>query len=438
LERFAFSAYLQSRALCGIYCEGSKSELNFENNLLKQNIDKYRALFGSDKIDQLHQMAAAIKAVKIVHVNSTKEGGGVAEILSRMLPLMESLDLNVQWHVIQGETAFFQCTKMFHNLLQGENNFLPPPSWLQIYEQTNKRNAAALKEALQEADIVFIHDPQPLSLLSHFPHRKGKWIWRCHIDLSTPSEYVWSYLKKYINLYDGSIFSMEEFAQKLSHPIYIIPPSIDPLSEKNIDLDAHEIKNSYLQLQINYNQPRLLQVSRFDRFKDPLGVIEAYRLAKTTHPELQLILAGGSASDDPEEDEVLKEVKKSSEGDPGIYIIILPPNSHRTINALQRGASIILQKSLREGFGLTISEALWKAKPVIGGNTGGIRLQLIDGQTGFLVTSPQEAADRIKEFLHYPQLGQECGKRGKALVKEKFLITRQLQDYLTVITDLSR
>ncbi len=230
---------------------------------------------------------------------------------------------------------------------------------------------------------------------------------------------------------------MEEFAQKLSPPIYIIPPSIDPFSEKNIELGSHEIKNIYFQLQIDYNQPRLLQVSRFDRFKDPLGVIETYRLAKTKHPELQLILAGGSAPDDPEGEEVLKEVEKSSEGDPDIHIIVLSPDSHRIINALQRGASIILQKSLREGFGLTVSEALWKAKPVIGGNTGGIRLQLIDGQTGFLVTSPQGAADRIEDFLQYPQLGQECGRRGKALVKEKFLITRQLQDYLRVVTDIS-
>lgn len=381
-------------------------------------------------------MASAIKNAKIVHINSTKEGGGVAEILSKMMPLMKGIGLNVEWHVIQGEAVFFQCTKMFHNLLQGENDTLPSPSFLQVYEQTNKRNAAALKKTLQDADIVFIHDPQPLSLLSHFPHRKGKWIWRCHIDLSTPSEGIWSHLKKYVDLYDGSIFTMKEFAQKLSHPIYIIPPSIDPFSEKNIELDPKEIKNTITQLQIDNNRPYLLQVSRFDRFKDPLGVIEAYRFAKIKHPKLQLILVGGSASDDPEGDQVLKDTQENSKGDPNIHIIVLPSNSHRMINALQRGANIILQKSLREGFGLTVSEALWKSKPVIGGNTGGIRLQVIDGKTGFLVTTPQEAADRIEEFLQNPKLAQECGERGKELVKEKFLITRQLQDYLAVMTDM--
>ncbi len=405
--------------------------------MLRQDIlNQYRALLGPEKIDRLCQMAATIKNVKIVHVNSTKDGGGVAEILSQMVPLMKILDLNVQWHIIQGETGFFQCTKMFHNLLQGENSSLPSPSSLQIYEQTNKKNAATLKKVLQEADIVFIHDIQPLSLLSHFPNRKGKWIWRCHIDLSTPSEYIWQYLKKYIDLYDASIFSMKEFSQKLPHPIYIIPPSIDPLSEKNIELDSYEIKNILTKLQIDNNRPYLLQVSRFDRFKDPLGVIETYRLAKTKHPELQLILAGGGASDDPEGDKVLKEVEKSSEGDLDIHIIVLPSNSHRIINALQRGANIVLQKSLKEGFGLTVAEALWKSKPVIGGNAGGIRLQVIDGQTGFLVTTPQEAADRIEDFFQNPQLGQECGRRGKELVKEKFLITRQLQDYLVVMTDM--
>jgi trehalose synthase len=419
-----------------VHC--TNSSLNWKNDLKKHNIDQYRTLLGPDKLDRLWQMSAGLKNAKIIHVNSTKEGGGVAEILSKIVPLMQSLGLDAQWHTIQGETDFFQCTKMFHNLLQGENSSHPPPSCFQVYEQTNKRNAADLKHVLQEADFVIIHDPQPLALLSHFPNRKGKWIWQCHIDLSTPSEWVWPYLKKYIDLYDGSIFSMKEFAQKLPHPIYIIPPGIDPLSEKNIELDSHEIKRTYDRFQIHDNQARLLQISRFDRFKDPLGVIEAYRLAKTKYPELQLILAGGGASDDPEGDEILKEVEKSSKGDPDIHIIVIPPNSPRIINSLQRGANIILQKSLREGFGLTVSEALWKAKPVIGGNTGGIRLQLIDGQTGFLVATPQEAADRIENFLQNPQLGQECGRRGKALVEEKFLITRQLQDYLTMITDIPK
>ena len=403
----------------------------------KGSINQYQTLIGLKKVNLLHQKAAALKNIKILHINSTKEGGGVAEILSKMVPLMESLGLNVEWHTIQGDPEFFQCTKKIHNLLQGDTNHSFSSSDLHIYEQTNKRNAAVLKRPLQEADIVFIHDPQPLSLLSHITDRKGKWIWRCHIDLSAPSSHVWAYLKKSLDLYDGSIFTMDEFAQKLSHPTYIIPPGIDPLSEKNRELDPQEIKNIYDQFKIDRNRPSLLQVSRFDRFKDPLGVIETYRLAKIKYPELQLILAGGGASDDPEGEEVLKEVKKSAAGDPDIHILVLPPNSHRTINALQRGATIVLQKSLKEGFGLTVSEALWKSKPVIGGNVGGIRLQIIDGQTGFLVATPQEAADRVEDFLQTPQLDQEYGKRGKELVREKFLITRQLQDYLTVVAEQS-
>lgn len=403
---------------------------------MEQNLEAYRALVGSNAMDELCKLAATIKNAKIVHINSTKEGGGVAEILSRMIPLMETLGLHVEWHVIQGNTDFFQCTKMFHNLLQGDHHVSPSPDLLRIYEETNQQNADRLRNVLQDADIVFIHDPQPLSLISHFPDRKGKWIWRCHIDLSAPAHFVLFYLKKSIELYDACIFSMKEFAPNLSHPQYIIPPSIDPLSEKNIDLSPEEIKNTYAQLGINYDQPNLLQVSRFDRFKDPLGVIEAYRLAKRNYPNVQLILAGGSAIDDPEGEAMLKEINASAKGDPDLHVLVLPSDAHRTINALQRGANIVLQKSLKEGFGLTVSEALWKSKPVIGGNTGGILLQVIPGETGLLATTPQEAADCIHEFFQAPQLAVECGQKGKALVKEKFLITRQLRDYLVVVNDL--
>ncbi len=399
-------------------------------------LDPYRALLGSEKIDHLCKMAAPLQRAKIVHVNSTKEGGGVAEILSSMVPLMEALGLKVQWHAIQGELDFFECTKTFHNLLQGGYDEPPSPALLHTYEQTNEKNAAALRESLQEADVVFIHDPQPAALIAHFPERKGKWIWRCHIDLSAPSQRIWQYLRKYIDLYDASIFSLSEFAQKLASPVYIIPPSINPFSEKNIELGAEEIRNSVACLGIDLARPYLLQVSRFDRFKDPLGVIEAYRIAKRRHPAIQLVLAGSGAPDDPEGALVLKEVQQSGAGDSDIHIALLPSNAHRTINALQRGARIVLQKSLREGFGLTVSEALWKSKPVIGGAVGGIRLQIINGETGFLVATPEEAADRIDDFLQSAELAQECGRKGKELVKDHFLITRQLLDYLTVMNRL--
>ena len=400
-------------------------------------LDAYKALLGPEKTDRLFQTAKALKRAKVVHVNSTKEGGGVAEILAKMVPLMNSLGLDAEWHTIQGEASFFQCTKLFHNLLQGSKDTQPSPSLLQTYEQTNQKNAAALQDVLEDADIVFIHDPQPLALLAYMPQRKGKWIWRCHIDLSTPSDAIWTYLKPYVDLYDATIFSMKEFAKPLSHPTYIIPPSIDPFSQKNCDLEMQEIHATLSGLRIDHSRPYLLQVSRFDRLKDPLGVIETYRLIQGRHPELQLVLVGGGASDDPEGEQVLKETKERAEGDPNIHILVLPSDSHRSINALQRGAKIVLQKSLKEGFGLTVAEALWKRKPVIGGNAGGIRLQIIDGETGFLVSSPQEAAERIEDFLQNPPLAQGCGVRGQELVKEKFLITRQLQDYLNVMTQLA-
>jgi len=394
----------------------------------------YEAMLGENTVAPLVELAQSLKGAKIVHINSTKEGGGVAEILMKMVPLMQELGLDVQWETIQGDPLFFQCTKLFHNLLQGENLSVPSFAHLKSYEKTNAENAAVLKNLLADADFVFIHDPQPLALIEHFPERKGKWFWRCHIDLSSPSKTVWNYLKKQVELYDGSIFSLRDFAQKLPHPIYIIPPSIDPLSEKNIELEEKEIQNVYLNFKIDRGRPVLLQVSRFDRFKDPIGVIQSYRIAKKADPSLQLVLAGSGADDDPEGTAVLRQVEKAAANDPDIHILLLPPTSHRAINALQRGASIVLQKSIREGFGLTVSEALWKSKPVIGGNCGGIRLQIIQGETGFLVETPEEAGEKIGFLLNNPRFAEELASRGKQLVKDKFLITRHLKDYLSAMS----
>ncbi len=399
-------------------------------------LDSYRLLLGSETVDRISQIASTLKKAKVVHVNSTKEGGGVAEILSSLVPLMEDLEIDVEWKVIHGEPIFFQCTKTFHNLMQGQKKAPLPSAFIQAYKETNKKNAEALQEVLQNADFVFIHDPQPLALISYIPNRKGKWIWRCHIDLSSPNPPLWQFLKKFAASYEASIFSMKDYIQKLPHPSYVVPPGIDPLSEKNKEMEREEIVNIFSQFKIAMNRPTLLQVSRFDKYKDPIGVIKAFRLAKKKYPDLQLILAGGGASDDSEGDEMLKNVYKSAANDPDIYILFLPPNAHRIINALQRGATIVIQKSLKEGFGLTVTEALWKAKPVIGGNTGGIRLQVIDGQTGFLVNTPQEAAERIDYFLQHLDIAQGYGKRGKQLVKEKFLITRQLTDYLNILAEL--
>jgi trehalose synthase len=383
-------------------------------------------------MNQIHQLAERLRGVRVVHINSTHMGGGVAEILGKMVPLMVEAGIDTTWEVITGGEDFFQCTKGFHNALQGKRIEIPD-GLLKAYEETNQANAESLRPLLEEANIVIVHDPQPAPLLSLCPRRRGHWIWRCHIDLSHPYRPVWKYLRKFVEHYDASIFSLSDFAQPLPHNEYLIPPSIDPLSDKNMDLDEAEVRGIYEKFGLDPKRPFMLQVSRFDRFKDPLGVIHAYRLAKKYVPDLQLVLAGGGASDDPEAELVLGEVEAFSDGDPDIHPLQLPSDAHRTINALQRAADVVLQKSIREGFGLTVTEAMWKGKPVIGGDTGGIRLQVIDNHTGFLVSTPEGAALRVRYLLERPEKLWEMGQKAREFVRENFLVTRQLREYLTLM-----
>ena len=406
-----------------------------EGILTQTVIEEYQRIVGSDVIEQLYQLAEPLKGLRVVHVNSTRVGGGVAEILTKLVPLSNALGLDASWEVITGRDEFYQCTKAFHNALQG-NHVTIPKALLKAYEEVNAANAEVLRPALQDADIVFIHDPQPAPLITHFPERKGKWIWRCHIDASKPYRPVWKYLRNFTARYDASIFSIASFAQPMPNPICLIPPSIDPLSDKNMDLSDGEIDTVCRQHGIDRERRTILQVSRFDRFKDPLGVIEAYRLAKRFAHDLQLVLAGGSADDDPEGAAVLTEVYAAAAEDPDIHILMLPADANRVINALQRAADIVIQKSLREGFGLMVTEALWKGKPVIGGNTGGIRLQVINHHTGFLVDTPEGAAYRIRYLFHYRDQLKEMGLKGKEFVRENFLLTRHLRDHLALILGL--
>jgi trehalose synthase len=396
---------------------------------------EYAAVAGEDVVDHLRQLAALLQGMKVVHVNSTRFGGGVAEILTKLVPLQLELGLDVRWEVIRGEEKFYDCTKRFHNSLQGDLAPIPE-SLLKVYEETNAQNAQELRAILEEADVVFIHDPQPLPLLSHCPGRRGKWIWRCHIDASHPYRPVWKYLRRFAAEYDASVFSLADFAQPLPHTQYLIPPSIDPLSEKNMDLSEEEVLGVYQEFNIDPERPWMLQVSRFDRFKDPVGVVQAYRLAKTFAPQLQLVLAGGEAKDDPEGAAVLSEVRAVAGQDPDIHLLLLPSDANRTINALQRAADLVVQKSVKEGFGLTVTEALWKGKPVIGGNTGGIRLQVINHHTGFLVNTPAGAALRIRYLLQRPEKVQEMGSKAKEFVRANFLNTRNLRDFLTLMVAL--
>jgi trehalose synthase len=398
----------------------------------KAKLSEYAAVVGNDVIDHLHQLAHSLAGIRMVHVNSTRQGGGVAEILERLVPLMGELGIDTSWEVMQGTERFFECTKTMHNGLQGNAVDLSAKE-IEEYETVNRRNAEALRAKLEEADIVFIHDPQPAALLRYISKRRGKWVWRCHIDISSPHRPVWRYMRKNVAAYDASIWSLATFAQPLSHPQYLIPPSIDPLSEKNKPLEEAEVDTICSQFGVDLYRPLLLQVSRFDRFKDPIGVITAYRLAKKYAPSLQLVLAGGSATDDPEGESVLREVLSATHGDQDIRVLVLPADAHRTINALQRAADIVMQKSTREGFGLTVTEALWKRKPVIAGRTGGIELQVINHHTGFLVNSSEGAALRIRYLLDNREKMAEMGAKGHRFVLENFLITRHLRDYLTMM-----
>ncbi|MEJ2553061.1 MAG: glycosyltransferase [Gammaproteobacteria bacterium] len=398
-------------------------------------LDEYAKVAGGDVIDHLRQLAEPLRGMKLVHVNSTRTGGGVAEILEKFVPLTRELGIDTAWEVITGEEGFYQCTKGMHNALQGNQVGLSEKA-LDVYLETNRINAERLRPQLEEADFVIIHDPQPAPLLHFCPERKGKWVWRCHIDASHPYRPVWRYLRRFVSPFEASIFSLGIFAQALPHPEYIIPPSIDPLSEKNVDLEDAFVSATCEQYGIDRARPLITQISRDDRFKDPVGVIRAYPMAKRFVPGLQLVLAGGGASDDPEGELVLEEVRATAGGDEDIHILLLPPDAHRTINALQRAADIVVQKSTREGFGLTVTEGLWKAKPVIGGNTGGIRLQVVDHHTGFLVNSPEGAALRIRYLLHQPDKIAAMGAKAQEFVRDNFLITRQLREYLTLMVGL--
>lgn len=399
-------------------------------------LESYKDVAGAEIVYELSQMSKVLKGIKIVHINSTKTGGGVAEILTSMTRLTSALGIETHWEVIDGTPDFFECTKQFHNALQGHKKSAINSQLFKSYEQVNARNAEHLRAILESADVVFIHDPQPASLINHFPDRKNKWVWRCHIDVSNPQRAVWKFLRNFVMQYDASIFSLADFAQPLPHPIYLIAPSIDPLSPKNIDLEDNEIAAIHAKFGIDPDRPLVLQVSRFDYFKDPLGVIESYRLAKKFKHGLQLVLAGGGAHDDPEGEAVLNAVRSAANGDPDIHVLFLPSDAHQTINALQRAADIVLQKSIKEGFGLTVTEALWKSKPVIGGNCGGIRLQVINYHTGFLVDTPEGAAERIRYLLQTQHLMHEMGTKGHRFVRENFLTTRNLRDYFTLIISL--
>ncbi len=388
-------------------------------------LDEYRNIAEPGELRLIEAMARRLEGRKFVHVNSTSTGGGVAELLQRMVPLFNSLGIKTEWKVIKGTKPFFEVTKRIHNSLQGQGLMITRRMW-ETYEAVNERNAQKMD---LEADCVFIHDPQPAMLIDK--KKEGLWIWRCHIDISAPDKATWYILKKHVEKYDAAIFSAAKFAQSLRIPQFMIPPSIDPLSEKNRDLTEEEVAEVYERFNIPRDKPVILQVSRFDPFKDPLGVIDAFLLVRKYH-DCRLVLAGGTATDDPEGERVLAQVQEKAAGHPDIHILLLPPFSDKEINALQRGATIVLQKSTKEGFGLVVAEALWKERPVIAGDVGGIPLQVIDGVTGYLVHSIEGTAFRIRQLLQNPALAEQMGKAGKEHIRRNFLITGHIKHYLSL------
>ena len=398
---------------------------------MADQLQTYQEVAGPGVIEELRILADRVAGRRIQHINSTPVGGGVAEILTRIIPLFRELGVEATWDVIKGDQAFFGVTKAFHNALHGKREEITP-AMLDVFRAATEANA---KEIQVTGDVVFIHDPQPAGLIVRKKDLGKHWVWRCHIDVSAPQADVWEFLRPYVEQYDAAIFSMPDFAQRLPVVQFRVAPSIDPLADKNKPLERSYVTSILEKYGIDPAIPILTQISRFDRFKDPVGVIAAYRMVKKRH-KCQLVLAGGGAADDPEGEQVLQEVQEAAAGDPGIHVLLLPPFSDLEINALVRASAVVLQKSVREGFGLTVSEALWKKKPVIGGAVGGIKLQIVDGVTGFLVHSPEGAAARIAQLLGNRKLRDRLGENGYRHVRQNFLLTRHVKDYLLVVLAL--
>ncbi len=387
-------------------------------------LEEYALITGQSVIDELRLLAERLEGKVVQNINSTAVGGGVAEILHRIVPLLRELGVDAHWDLIRGGEGFFNVTKKFHNALHGRPEEITQETF-DVFMETSRMN---IDEVDTYGDIVFIHDPQPIALVKK-KSRSNKWLWRCHIDVSRPDPKVWGYLKKFILAYDACVFSSPAFSQKLSIRQFRISPSIDPLSDKNKGIPQGMVEAVLEKYGITRDKPIITQISRFDYLKDPVGVIKAF-LRVRKYNDCQLILAGGTATDDPESDQVLEEVRQEADGHPDIHILPIPPGSDLEINALQRASDIIVQKSLKEGFGLTVCEALWKGRPVVASAVGGIPLQITHKYSGMLCHSEEGAAFAIKQLLNSPEYAKKLGENGREHVKQNFLLTRHLRDYL--------
>jgi trehalose synthase len=394
-------------------------------------ISDYELIVGNNVVAELRLLATHLSGRVIQNINSTAVGGGVAEILNRMVPLLKELGVDARWDVIRGGERFFQATKQFHNALHGNPQGLTDEDFTSFLE-TSEQNK---KEINLYGDIIFVHDPQPVVLIEKKSQIQSKWIWRCHIDLSSPDSRLWNFLTSYINQYDAAVFSAPAFAQQLPIRQFLISPSIDPLSDKNKDLPQEFINSVLDKYGIVHDRPIITQISRFDYLKDPLGVIDAFRLVRK-YINCQLILAGGTATDDPEGLKVLDEVRQKADKNPDIHILLIPPGSDLEINALQRASDVIVQKSIKEGFALTVAEALWKAKPVVASAVGGIPLQIKHRYSGLLCHSIEGAAHLIRQVLNNPEYGLRLGQNGREHIRQNFLLTRHLREYMLLFLAL--
>jgi trehalose synthase len=396
-----------------------------------KSIDDYTDIIGQDNTREIKELAGRIEGATITHINSTRSGGGVAEILQNLIPLANSLGLKAKWDVLEGATEFFDVTKSFHNALQG----MDIPLTKSMKEIYIKYNREYFEELNLDSDVIFIHDPQPAPLIEMLKRDNRKILWRCHIDLTNANPEYWGYIKQFVEQYDALIFSLKKYvSDDVAHKkIFVVPPSIDPLSQKNRQLSPDEVLDVLSKYELDPDRPLVTQVARFDYWKDPLGVIDCYKLVKKKIPEIQLLLVGSMPVDDPEGKDWLKKTKDKAGDDKDIHLITGARGAEDVeVNAFQRASSVVIQKSRKEGFGLSVTEALWKGTPVVATRAGGIPLQVIDGVTGFLIKDAKEAAHRVIQLLKRKYLAKMFGMEGKEHIKRNFLITRQLRDYIRI------
>ncbi len=399
--------------------------------MIPPRIEAYRNIAPRGTLDLLLRLAERLRGRRFVHVNTSRFGAGSAELLNRIVPMLQDLGIDSSWEVIVGTPDFYAAVGRLERGIAGVGPAVADAT-LRAYADGVAANATTLP---LEADLVMTHDVAPLALIRHRP-RRGHWVWRCHSDLSRAYRRTWSLLRRDLEQYDAAIFSLPKFAQRLPIPALIVHPSIDPLSEKNRELTRAEVAKLLERLGIPRDKPIVIQISPYTRSKDPVGAVRAYRLARK-YVDCRLVLAGWGANDHPEGQAVLTEIAEAASGDPEVHVLVLPPDAALEINALQRAATVVVHRPLREDFGLSVAEAMWKGKPVVGSFAGGIPAQVIHEVTGFAVTSIEGAAFRIRQLLEDPDLAARLGGAGREYVRRSFLITRHLGDYLAVLASLT-